>query len=53
MQIDIRKKYNINIMGIKKNGAINLNITPDTVFEEGETILVLGEMKLLQKIFKL
>ena len=44
VQIDIRKKYNINIMGIKKNGA---------VFEEGETILVLGEMKLLQKIFKL
>lgn len=53
VQIDIRKKYNINIMGIKKNGAIDLNITPDTVFEEGETILVLGEMKLLQKIFKL
>lgn len=53
LQVDIRKKYNINIMGVKKNGKINLNITPDLIFNEGESILVLGEHKLIQKIFKL
>ncbi len=53
IQIDIRKKYNINIMGVKKNGKINLNITPDLVFKEGESILVLGQHKTIQKIFKL
>ena len=40
--LDIRKKYNINIMAIKHNGAINLNITSDTCFPSEDTILVLG-----------
>lgn len=53
IQIDIRKKYNINIMGVKQNGKINLEITPNLVFHEGQSILVLGEHKLIQKIFKL
>ncbi len=53
IQIDIRKKYNINIMGVKTNGKINLDITPNLIFKNGESILVLGEHKLIQKIFKL
>ncbi len=53
IQIDIRKKYNINIMGVKNNGKINLNITPNLIFNKNESILVLGEHKLIQKIFKL
>ncbi len=50
-QIDIRKKYNINIMAIKKNGKMDLNITSDTVLTEDKTMLVLGEYKALQKCF--
>ena len=50
-QMDIRKRYNINIMGIKKNGKLCLSITPDTVLMEGETLLVLGRYKDLQKCF--
>lgn len=50
-KIDIRKKYSINIMGIKKNGKLELSITPDTVLTEGETMLVLGRYKNLQKCF--
>ncbi len=53
IQIDIRKKYNINIMGVKNNGKTNLNITPDLVFQDNESILVLGEQKTIEKIFKL
>lgn len=53
LEIDIRKKFNINIMGVKKDGKINLNITPDLVFGENESILVLGAHKLIQKTFKL
>lgn len=51
-QIDIRKKYNINIMALKKNGRMNLSITPDTVMTEGATMLVLGEYKTMQKYFR-
>ena len=50
-QIDIRKKYNITIMALKKNGQMTLSVNPDTVLTERETMLVLGEYKALQKYF--
>ncbi len=50
-QLDIRKRYKINIIGMKKNGKLDLSITPDTVLMEGETLLVLGRYKDLQKCF--
>ncbi len=51
-QIDIRKKYNINIMALKKNGNMNLSVTPDTMMSEDATMLVLGEYKTMQKYFR-
>ncbi len=50
-RLDIRKKYNINIMAVKENGKMNVSITPDTVLTEDKTMLVLGEYKSLQKYF--
>ncbi len=50
-QLDIRKKYNINIMGVKQNGKMNVSVTPDTILTENKTMLVLGEYKALQKCF--
>ena len=50
-QLDIRKKYNINIMALKRNGMLNMNITSDTSLQEGETMLVLGDMKSIHKCF--
>ena len=52
-QIDIRKKFNINIMAIKNNGKMDVAVTPDTVLTEGKTMLVLGEYKAVQKCFKI
>ena len=50
-QIDIRKKYNINIMAVKMNGKMNMSVTSDTVLTSDKTMLVLGEYKALQKCF--
>ena len=50
-QIDIRKKYNINIMAIKQNGKMTAVLTPETVLTENETMLVLGEYKAVEKYF--
>ncbi len=50
-QIDIRKKFNINIMGIKKDGRLELTVLPDTRLEKGETLLVLGRNRDMQKCF--
>lgn len=50
-QIDIRKKFNINIMGIKKRGKLKLTTSPDIVLEKEDTMLVLGKNRDLQKCF--
>ena len=52
-QIDIRKKFNINIMGLKKGGKLELSVSPDTVLETDDTMLVLGRNKNLQKCFRI
>ena len=51
-EIHIRKKYNINILAIKSDGKMNMKITPETVFEENDIIVVLGEIKIIKKCFK-
>ncbi len=50
-QIDIRRKYHINIMGVKKGGKLELTLSPDTVLGANETMLVLGKNRDLQKCF--
>lgn len=50
-QIDIRKKYGINIVAIKRNGKISASVTPDTILSKDSTVLVLGEYKAIQKCF--
>lgn len=50
-QLDIRRKYNINIMAMKKAGKMNLNISPDTELTSDETLLVLGNNHDIQKCF--
>lgn len=52
-QIDIRKKYNINIMAVKENGAMDIGVSSDTVLTEDKTMLVLGEYKALQRCFRI
>ena len=52
-ELDIRKSYKINIMAIKHNGKMNMNITPSTVLRSENTLLVLGSMKDIQKCFKI
>ena len=52
-QIDIRKRYNINIMGIRRNGKLELSVSPDMVMEAKNTMLVLGRNKDIQKCFKI
>lgn len=52
-QVDIRKKYNINIMAYRQNGKLDASVSPDTLLTDQITLLVLGEYKALQKCFKI
>ena len=52
-QIDIRKRYGINIMAVKEAGKMDLSVTPETVLTDRKTMLVLGERKAIQKCFRI
>ena len=52
-QVDIRKKFNINIMALKRKGSLDMAIRPDTMLDRDVTMLVLGESKDIQKCFKI
>lgn len=52
-EVDTRKKYSINLLGIKQNGKMDPVISPDTVLGGGMTLLALGKYKDLQKCFKI
>ena len=53
MQLDLRKKYGINILSVRENGALNMEVTPDTVLTADKTVLVLGRYKSIQKCFRI
>ena len=53
IQLDVRRKYNLNIIAVKKDSAMNFMVTPDTVMTSDMTLLVLGEYKALQKCFRI
>lgn len=53
LQIDIRKKYKVNIIAIKENGKINAMFAPDTVLTSKKTLLVCGEYKALKQCFNI
>lgn len=52
-ELDVRKKYGINILGIKHSGKTDVVITADKILTNDITMLVLGEYKALQKCFKI
>ena len=52
-ELDIRRKYGVNILGVKRNGKTDVNISPETILDGSLTLLVLGENKALKKRFHL
>ncbi len=53
LELDIRKKYGINVLGIRENGRLNMSISPDTMLGGGTSILVLGHEKAVHKCFRI
>ena len=48
--LDVRRKYGVNILGVR-NGKMAMDINGDTILNEGQTILILGETRNIQKRF--
>lgn len=52
-KMDVRKKFGINILGVKENGKMNLSVTPETVLSGDKSILVLGKQRAIEKCFQI
>ena len=50
-ELDIRKKYNVNIMALRCNGVLDMNIASETLLGDAQTMLILGNIKNIQKQF--
>lgn len=50
-QIDIRRKQHINIMGLRENGKLMMDINADTKLSPNVTMLALGSYTDIQKCF--
>ena len=51
--IDIRRKYNINVLAVKRDGKLDVTVNPDTCFTERDAMLVLGSNKDIHKCFRI
>ena len=51
--LDIRRKYNLNVLAVRGGGSSSIAVTSDTMLHAGQTILVLGTWKDIQKCFKI
>lgn len=52
-QLDVRRKYQVSILAVKRGGRVDVAVTPDTVLSPELTMLVLGESRALQRCFRL
>lgn len=52
-ELDIRRRFGINVLGIRKLGKTDVSVASDTILPKDATILALGEYKALQKCFRI
>jgi trk system potassium uptake protein TrkA len=50
-ELDVRKKYNINIMAVKDGDNMEIAVGTEFFLEEGQTMLVLASQKDIQRCF--
>jgi len=53
LQLDLRKKYGLNVLGLRTGGTLDMRITPDTTLDEDHSVLILGRPKDVQKCLHL
>ena len=51
-QLNIRNKHGINVLGVRNNGRLDMDIGFDTLLTKEKTIMVLGSRKNIAKCFR-
>ena len=52
LELDLRKKYGINVLGVRKSGKLDMNVRPETVFGGTMSVLLLGNDRAVQRCFR-
>lgn len=52
-ELDVRRRFGINILGIKRAGKTDVSVMSNTILSDDITVLALGEYKALQKCFRI
>lgn len=51
LELDIRRKYGINVLGVRDCGRLNMDIKPDMKLSGQQSILVVGHEKAIHQCF--
>ena len=43
LEINMRAKFGVNVMAIKRNSKINISPNSDDIIEDGDTLIVVGK----------
>lgn len=52
-ELDVRRRFGINILGIKREEKTDVSVMSNTILSNDITVLALGEYKALQKCFRI
>lgn len=50
LELNLRKKYAINVVAIRKGGSVDVNVRPDTVLEGDMKLIVIANSERLNKL---
>ena len=52
-ELDIRRKFDINIIALRRGGKTEFSVSPDMTLDDECTLLVMGELRALHKCFRI
>lgn len=50
-ELDVRNSFNINIIGVKKNNKMDVNVSPDLSLSDDVSLMVIGDYDSIKKCF--
>ena len=53
VELDIRINFDINILALRRGGKTEFSVSPDMTLDDECTLLVMGELRALQKCFRI
>lgn len=49
-ELDLRNRFSINVIGVNREGKMNMNIDPDDKFKEDDVVLLVGPNDIFKKL---